>query len=371
MIPEVIIFGPISWSGKQSSLSKVATMRLFRVKILFPIVSFCTGIYALVCMSNTRLLESAFSLTTSFNDTDEKWSQMDHQSEASNPVCQGMLAETNDKGCMENQTLPELIFVAGIEGSGHHLMRELFNSLAIEGRPKPYDVVFSPMMNMLDPGSIFNNQNMGFGIIRKRLFRYRLAPLLTKMNAIKKVGGRGMVVATNSFPMGLSALSTARPDLLVLKYFDCVLYRLKIIVTKRHPLLAITSTVSRFGNDRFAPYRRKVWNLFPQEDNPYIMQARITEDELIYLDQQVRRFSCDQLHFISMANIYSNETRQNELEELTEFLEFNDEETSTFLNFTLRAPETQISLPPDCADCINKVLYEFFEDRKDMWPLMV
>ena len=351
-------------------------MRLFRVKILFPMVSFCTGIYALVCMLNTRLLESAFSLTKNFNDTNEKWShtsQMDHQSEASNPVCQGMLAKTKEKGCMENQTLPELIFVAGIEGSGHHLMRELFNSLAIEGKPRPYYVTFLPMMNMLDPGSIFDNQNMGFGIIRKRLFRNRLAPLLTKMNEIKKNGGRGVVVATNSFPMGLSALSTARPDLLVLKYFDCVLYRLKIIVTKRHPLLAITSTVRSFGKDRFGPYRRKVWNLFPQEDNPYIMQARIAEDELIYLDRQVRRFSCNQLHFVSMANIYSNETRQtvSELNGLANFLEFNNEEASILLNFTLSAPETQVSLPPDCADCIYKVLYEFFEDRKDMWPLMV
>ena len=347
-------------------------MGLFRLKSIFPIIFIFAVIYAIDWMSNAGMVESAFSLTASFSDTpDEQWSHPTqyNETEGSNPVCEVMLATTNETGC--NQSLPELIFVAGIEGSGHHLMSVLFNSLAKKGRPKPYDVVFSPMMNLLDPGYIVTNRNMGFGIIRKRLFRYRLAPLLTKMNAIKKAGGRGMVVATNSFPMGFSALTTARPDLLVLKYFDCVLYRLKIIVTKRHPLLAITSTVRRFGDRRFGPYGKKALKPFPSEDNPYIMQARITEDELIYLDQQVRRFSCDQLHFVSMANIYSNETRQNELEELTEFLEFNDEETSTFLNFTMSAPVTQISLPPDCADCINKVLYEFFEDRKDMWPLMV
>ena len=349
-------------------------MRLLRVRILFPIVSLFAAIYALVCMSNTGILESAFSVTARFSYTDEKWSnhsQMNNQSEVSNPVCQVMLADTNGTGCMENQSLPELIFVAGIEGSGHHLMSVLFNSLAMKGRLRPYDVIFSPKINLLDPGFIVTNYNMGFGIIRKRLFRNRLAPLVKKMNAIKRAGGRGTVVATNSFPMGFSALTTARPDLLVLKYFDCVLYRLKIIVTKRHPLLAITSTVRRFGQQRFGPYGKKVLNPFPPEDNPYIMQARITEDQLIYLDQQVRRFSCNQLHFVSMEKIYSNETRQIELEELTKFLEFNNEETSAFLNLTLRAPETQISLPPNCTDCTNKVLYEFFEDRKDMWPLMV
>ena len=51
------------------------------------------------------------------------------------------------------------------------------------------------------------------------------------------------MVASNSFQIGLSTLTTARPDLLALKYFDCVLYRLKIIATKGHPLLAVTSTL--------------------------------------------------------------------------------------------------------------------------------
>ena len=214
---------------------------------------------------------------------------------------------------------------------------------------------------------MLSNRNMGFGIIRKRLFRIRLSPLLKKMNEIRKGGGRGMMVASNSFPMGLSALTTTRPDLLVLKYFDCVLYRLKIIVTKRHPLLAVTSTLRRLGKKRFAPYGRKALNPFPPEDNPYIMQARITEDQLIYLDQQVRRFSCNQLHFVNMEKILSNQTRQIELKSLANFLNLNNEETSAFLNATVIAPLTQIRLPPDCA----KVLYDFFEDRKGMWPLMV
>ena len=330
------------------------------MKIILPIVSLLAAIYALVCMSNTGILESVSLLSVRFGHSDEK----------SQP-CQVMLATTNEKGCMDNQSLPELIFVAGIEGSGHHLMSVLFHSLAIEGRPIPYDVAFSPKVHLLDPDGIADNPNIGFGIIRKRLFRNRLSPLLKKMNKIKRGGGRGLVLATNSFPMGFSALSTARPDLLVLKYFDCVLYRLKIIVTKRHPLLAVTSTVRRFGRRRFSPYGKKVSNLFPPEDNPYIMQARITEDELIYLDQQVRRFSCNQLHFVNVEKIYLNETRLIELKGLTKFLKFNNEEESIFLNLSLRAPKTQISLPPVCANCTNKVLYEFFEDRKDMWPLMV
>ena len=352
-------------------------MRPFRVKTIFPITCFLTGIlvFALVRMSNIAILDSASSLTATFSDAEEERSypsQMNNRSDVNNPVCQGMLATTNGRDCTGNQSLPELIFVAGIEGSGHHLMSVLFHSLAKKGRPIPYDVVeYSPMVNLLEPGDMLTNQNMGFGIIRKRLFRNRLSRLLKKMNENKKGGGRGVMVAANSFPMGFSALTTARPDLLVLKNFDCVLYRLKIIVTKRHPLLALTSTVRRFGKKKFAPYGNRKLGPFPPQDNLYIMQARITEDELIYLDQQVRRFSCNQLQFVNMEKILSNQTRQIELTSLAKFLKLNNEETSAFLNATVRAPVTQISLPPDCANCTNKVLYEFFEDRKDMWPLMV
>ena len=330
-------------------------MKLFHVKILLNAVYFLVGIFVftLVCMSDSV-------------------SQMGNFFEANNTIPQVMSAAATDKDCTGNESLPELIFVAGIEGSGHHLISVLFDSLAKEIKPRPYDMInYASYLVLLEPGEVSSNQKMGFGIIHKRLFRNRLSTLLKRMNEIKKGGGRGIMVAANSFPMGLSALATARPDLLVLKYFDCVLYRLKIIVTKRHPLLAVISTLRRFGKRRFAPYGKKTLNTFPPEDNPYIMQARIIEDELIYLDQQVRRFPCNQLHFVNMEKILSNQTRQIELKSLAEFLKLNNEEVSAFLNSTLRAPITQISLPPDCANCTNKVLYEFFEGRKDMWPLMV
>ena len=347
------------------------------MKTIFPIICFLAGIFAFTLIrdrkSNIAILDSASSLTATISDAQEERShrfQVNNRSDVSNPLCQGILATPIEGDCTGD--LPELIFVAGIEGSGHHLISVFFDSLAKKVRPRPYDVVnYSPMLNLLEPGVMLSNQKMGFGIIRKRLFRNRLSPLLKKMNEIKRGGGRGMMIAANSFPMGLSALTTARPDLLVLKYFDCVLYRLKIIVTKRHPLLAVTSTLRRFGKKRFAPYGNRTVNPFPPEDNPYIMQARITEDQLIYLDQQVRRFSCNQLHFVNMEEILSNRTRQKELKSLVNFLNLNNEETSVFLNATVRAPVTQINLPPDCANCTNKVLYEFFEDRKDMWPLMV
>ena len=349
-------------------------MRTIRVKILFPIICFSAGVFSLAFYQSSKsaIFESASSRLRDAYEEKILRSQVSNLPEVKTPVCRMMSNSTHEKDCTGNQSLPELIFVTGIEGSGHHLMSVLFDSLTQKGRPKPYDVVdYSPMLNLLDPGDLLTNQNMGFGIIRKRLFRNRLSPLLKKMNEIKKGGGRGVMVAANSFPMGLSALSTARPDLLLLKYFDCVLYRLKIIITKRHPLLAVTSTVRRFGKRRFAPYGNRKLGPFPPQDNPYIMQARITEDQLIYLDKQVRRLPCNQLHFVDIENIFSNQTRLIELKRLSKFLKLNNEETSAFLNADVRAPVTQISLPPDCANCTNKVLYEFFEDRKDMWPLIV
>ena len=303
----------------------------------------------------------------------------DSQPTATKPVChdkQSPSCVTPEMSCVDNTSLPEFIFVAGIERSGHHLIRLLFDSLTKEGRRKPYIMKeFTPAIHLLDPLSITNNQHMEFATIHKSLFLQRLSPLLKQMNQIKREGGRGLLVYANSFSLGYSAMSTARPDLLVLKYFDCILYRLKIIVTKRHPLVATVSSVRKFGKRRFggiinASHTKNLQKLIPSKDFPYLMQARIVEDHLIYLDQQVRRLACNQLHFLNIQKLYSEQTKWTQLKNLSNFLRLNDTEAAMFLNVTIGAPFTQIDLPPTCTTCTFKVLYDFFEARKDFWPLM-
>ena len=280
------------------------------------------------------------------------------------------------KTCTDNESLPEFIFVAGIEGSGHHMIKVLFNFPEDSSSRRPYIIEeYVPNLHLMDPALIESNEQMGFAIIHKDLFRQRLTPFLDKLNQAKKEGRRGLLICAHSFPMGLSVLSTARPDLLVLKYFDCILYRLKVIVMKRHPLPALISTLRRFGSPRYGnidsskftiPFKKAV----PPADYPYIMQARIVEDQLIYLDQQIRRLGCSQVYIFDFDSVFSPHTRWRELKSLSMFIGLGDLETDAVIAAKLNPPTTKIALPPTCTNCIQRVLYDFFEDRKVMWPLL-
>ena len=324
----------------------------------------------------------------------------------SNTICSLSRSTSTDEGCRHeddpvpasfppkciieenevcrNESLPELIFVAGIEGSGHHLIKALFSAVVYDSAgevPRPYVIEDSATnLNLMDPGAMNSNRQMGFAIIHRELFRHRLAPLLEKINRAKNDGKKGLLVAANSFPMGIGGiLATARPDLLVFKYFDCVLYRLKVIVVKRHPLLSVLTAIRTLGKFRYDiidksthskdPFMKK---LIPNHDYPYIMQARIVEDELIYLDQQVRQLQCDQVHFVDTARVQSTNlnTKDDELRLLARFLQLSDQQTQDIMDVPLRRPEATIKIPPNCIQCMHKVLYDFFEERKIMWPLM-
>ena len=282
-----------------------------------------------------------------------------------------------EKTCTDNESLPELIFVAGIEGSGHHIIKNLFDFPKTSPIRRPYIIEnFVPNLHLMDPGWIESSKQMGFAIIHKNLFRQRLTPFLDKLNQAKKEGRRGLLVYVHSFPMGLGGiLSTARPDLLVLKYFDCILYRLKVIVMKRHPLLAVISTLRRFGSRRYSVIDSSKFTLplikaIPPAYYPYIMQARIVEDQLIYLDQQIRRLGCSQVYILDFNSLFSQTARWRELKTLAMFIGLSYLETNVVIAANLTPPATKVSLPPTCVHCTYRVLYNFFEERKVMWPLL-
>ena len=315
------------------------------------------------------------------------------------------------KSCSDNKTLPELIFVAGIEGSGHNLINALFSfpksrvttvstkkptipvpNKAATNKTKPNPVSsyrlesittsfsvlkqFMPQVHLMDQHGLPNASYMGFAIIHHNLFRLRMKPILDGLIEAKRHGKRGLLVYSHSFPMAVGGiLSTGRPDLLMLKHYDCILYRLKILVVKRHPLQAVNSTVRRFGKLRYAlidprSYTEDLLKAIPQEDYPYIMQARISEDQLIYLDQQLRQFGCHQVYFININDVYSANRTWTTLKNLALFLQLTDKETKALQALKLRPPVTRMALPPTCTNCTSRVLYDFFEERKVMWPLM-
>ena len=103
---------------------------------------------------------------------------------------------------------------------------------------------------------------------------------------------------------------------------------------------------------------------------PYYTKARTIESSLIYTDQQIRQLGCHQVHFLDYDKVMDDSTRQGHLQALATFLGLGESETSVLLSAKPQTPVAETTIPPQCTQCIEKTLYDFFEERKTMWPLM-
>ena len=269
-----------------------------------------------------------------------------------------------------NASLPMLVFVVGIEGSGHHLISSLLGGLSSVTPQRQY----MPSQHIYDPS--YDVTTLFYSIIEKELYEQRLDELTQLMDSAQKKDSATLVFAS-SFPMGLHSgmYSTARPDLIDLKDFECKLYRIKFLVARRHPLAAVMSAVRRFGYrvsdyggfERIPPDQRQDLN---ETVLRYTATARIAEDNLIYIDQQVRHLGCHQVHFVDYGDLLNKTTRENSLQKLATFLELNKSDRNALLSAKFAKSNTKVTIPPQCTQCIEKTLYDFFEERKMMWPLL-
>ena len=106
-------------------------MRTIRVKTLFPIICFAAGVVSLAFFRPRSSKSETYESASSHRDAYERILRTSSDlPEVNTPVCRMTSASTHEKDCRGNQSLPELIFVAGIEGSGHHLISVFFDSLA-------------------------------------------------------------------------------------------------------------------------------------------------------------------------------------------------------------------------------------------------
>ena len=271
----------------------------------------------------------------------------------------------------ENASLPLLLFVVGIEGSGHHLVSAILYQSSLFTMQSH----FVPQQHIYDDGS--ESTTLFYSIIEKELYEQRMQGLIQLMAKSKNSSTVATVVFSSSFPMGWNAgtYATARPDLIDLKDFECKLYRIKFLVTRRHPLAAVMSAVRRFGTritqsanlERIPEDKREGLD---KKVLPYTVTARLSEENLIYIDQQIRQLGCHQVHFLDYDAIMNESTRNDSLQDLATFLELSERDTVKLLSTKVRKSNTKVTIPPTCNPCIQKTLYDFFEERKMMWPLL-
>ena len=286
------------------------------------------------------------------------------------PVC----VEEPEVTVCSNASLPELVFVVGTSGSGHHLLKALFSNISA------YALMdFIPFLHIYEPGRDNDWSNLYYAIVEERILRKRLQYLVDHLTAAQREGKRGVVVVGNSFPMGKGAgmQVTGRPDLLSLNKFHCDLFHLKLVIIRRHPLPSVMSTVHKY-RDVLAKQcaldtllARKKGTSLNTTTLPYMVKARILESELMYIDQQIRRLGCHQQVFMDYDRIQDEATRKGQVQKLTTFLQLDTLYVDSMMSVELQSPlEPPVAIPPLCTLCVEKTLYDFFLIRQMMWPLL-
>ena len=120
----------------------------------------------------------------------------------------------------ENDTLPLLVVVAGVEGSGHHLVQTLFSRLTsfiLPANDLPCDA------DELDPNHKWNKVYASIPE-EEQYYEDRFRETKQLLESAKKQNKLGAMVFTTSSPLADRLFTAASPDDLVdLKNFECKL----------------------------------------------------------------------------------------------------------------------------------------------------
>lgn len=167
--------------------------------------------------------------------------------------------------------LPKFLFVAGIEGSGHHALLTIWESLK-ETIPLEI-IVYDQVFHVLD-------------IEQHASYHYSKISLNSRLKAMsstfQRAAARGATVidAQNSYPMGEFAGSLAHPDLLQLQKLDGILYDFRVVVLYRDPADAVMSAVRRFRSDG------------PRKYKSHLFQARMAVESLVAINNALPQLGC-------------------------------------------------------------------------------
>eukprot|EP00270_Netrium_digitus_P016104 TRINITY_DN5731_c0_g1_i1.p1 TRINITY_DN5731_c0_g1~~TRINITY_DN5731_c0_g1_i1.p1 ORF type:complete len:342 (-),score=78.29 TRINITY_DN5731_c0_g1_i1:116-1009(-) len=266
-------------------------------------------------------------------------------------------------GKIIRKSLPTLIFLAGVEGSGHDLVEKFFNFLPMNltiqqfepalhltwDEAQEIDAAKSRGSRDREPEQLKPCPRLPYA---RSLHDFaaqvasRMAPLAEKKAVYLR--------ARDPFPMGRIRTPLARPDLVNLAMFDGVLYNLKVVVMLRNASDAVRWGVERgFDNDDVG------------------LQVRLLEASLVYLDASIRMLPCGSFVIINIDHIIKNP--QQGLEDLAQFLEIGDIHMSDVIQAlksaisVLKIRDASSANYPKFGDTS---LEKFFSIRKQLWPLL-
>ena len=184
-------------------------------------------------------------------------------------------------------TLPVFVFVAGIEGCGHHAIEDVLIPLQAMAKfalhtvsPDLHPYVSVEEIDGVDP---YVYPALSLAEYRVSVVRYLVSPEAANHSLI--------VDAIDSFPTG-PAGNVVHPDLLYLAMLDGDVIDLRVLVLYRSPADSVMSTVRRFGKS----IRHK----------NYEYQARSAEASLAYLNNALPHLPCGKTRFLRFEDFIAD-----------------------------------------------------------------
>ena len=180
---------------------------------------------------------------------------------------------------------PLLLFLIGVEGAGHHLTRAFLKYFFQKERVTSIDKAFPFLLYRWDAVQDYlKKQNLNLNT--------REENSLAISRVLKNYSQSNYMFSSASFPYGLKRDALRRPDIIDMVELMEPYFELRPMIIYRDPISCAYSAVRREFNDNA------------------LHQARIVEDNLIFIRQQIETSGLDYRSisyesFISNLDIYS------------------------------------------------------------------
>eukprot|EP00042_Codosiga_hollandica_P014676 m.34052 g.34052 ORF g.34052 m.34052 type:complete len:397 (-) comp43381_c0_seq1:164-1354(-) len=198
-----------------------------------------------------------------------------------------------------NSSLPIYLFVAGIEGSGHHALKSIWSNINNE------PVVMVEFDQLLHSFGIENDAGYHYSDISLEAHEAHMQRFIESaaISIATTHPGRRLIFidAQNSYPMGMGAGSLAHPDLLMMTALDGKLFDLRVIILQRHPVRAALSAVRRFKRED-PRYSYKTLSF----------QARIISESLTHLNNVIPSLPCGKFMVLNFESFTADPTLAGE-----------------------------------------------------------
>lgn len=251
-----------------------------------------------------------------------------------------------DEVSTSNRELPIYLFVAGVEGAGHHALETVWQSLK-----QFYDlhvVTYNPGLHAFAKDREVDRAYQ-FPTPDFSQYQQQFVKLFQKPN----VKGKQLVIdARNSYPEGFGVGALAHPDLVFLSQMDDVIFDLRVLVLWRDPVDCVMSAVRRF---RVKEFQYKI----PQ------FQARVVQESLSIINNALHVLPCGKTmvlnydHFIEAPHAVSLDLAQ-----LIGVQKYHLDQCFT----ELRKPSPKVYTPDEQAE--RSELRMFFRNQSILWPLL-